>query len=137
MREKGLTVKVEPTYQSSNYVVFRLQVLAVDLERLWETALREKAGIEKSAVPSWVRKFESFVGEDRTVKIETFVVPEFVQSKMMRMMPEMMTSKFAEKGMKAIPSVVKESDQESFFSEKLKELKLHAGGGYDVDDKDL
>jgi hypothetical protein len=126
MAQKGLKVKVTPEFQKKNYVVFKLQVLQTNLEQLSKTALEEKAGLGNSPVPGWIKKFEKLVGEDRKTKLETQVVPEFVQSRMTQMMPEMIKGKLAEKKLKATPYVIKEADQEAFFQSKLRELGIAA-----------
>lgn len=130
MKDKGLAVKVEPHYLQGPYVVLKLQVLSVNVDKLAETALEEKLGVTDSAIPTWVRRFESLIGEESAEKLETVVVPEFVQSRMTEMMPAMMKQKFSSKKLKAIPEVVKEADQRTYFLTKLRELDLNV----DVDE---
>jgi hypothetical protein len=105
------------------YVVLKLTVLKVAADKLAETALREKMGKTESNIPKWVKRFDNLIGEDRQEKLESEVVPGFVQSKMVKMMPEMMGKKWEEKGMKAEVDVVPEEDQDRYFEKMLRKVR--------------
>jgi hypothetical protein len=70
-----------------------------------------------------VKRFESLIGEGRQEKLESEVIPGFVQSKMVKMMPEMMGKKWEEKGMKAEVDVVPEEKQDRYFEERLRYVR--------------
>jgi siroheme synthase len=105
------------------YIVLELAVLNVHLEKLAETALREKLGKTDAAIPKWVRRFEDLAGEKNQAKLEAEIVPGIVASKMTAEMPKMMGKKLAEKGMVADVDVVSEKEQDDFFEQKLKEVR--------------
>jgi hypothetical protein len=114
---------------SGPYIVLKLAVLKVHLEKLSETALREKLGKTDTAIPKWVRRFEDLAGEKTQAKLEADIIPGIIASKMTSQMPEMMGKKLAEKGMVADVNVVSEKNQDDFFEQKLKEAQALTGGG--------
>jgi hypothetical protein len=105
----------------------KLEVLKVTTDKLAETALREKMGTTESKIPTWVKRFENLVSEERLDKLQTDVIPSFVQSKMETEMPKMMGKKLSAKGMVADVNVVQEKDQDQFFETQLKEARKLMG----------
>jgi hypothetical protein len=105
----------------------KLEVLKVSTNKLAETALREKMGKTESSIPTWVKRFENLVSADKLEKVQTDVIPGFVQSKMVTEMPKMMGNKLASKGMVADINVVEEKNQDHFFDSKLKEARKLMG----------
>jgi len=68
------------------------------------------------------------INSDKLEKIQTKVIPGFVQSKMVSEMPKMMGKKLASKGMVAEIEVIQgESKQDQFFQAKLNEARKLMG----------
>jgi hypothetical protein len=125
-KSSALTL-ISKYYVPGPYFVLKLEVLKVTTDKLAGTALREKMGKTESNIPTWVKRFENLVSEERLDKLQSDVIPGFVQSKMVTEMPKMMGKRLSGKGMVADVNVVEEKDQDQFFKIQLKEARKLMG----------